>query len=109
MSINAAEALWLDASQSVTLENLIELSGLTESEVLELIDAGALVPLDVQAVTWTFAADCVLTVRQASRMRQGLELDVHSLALAISLLDRIRALEQELARLRAQLPVFRRY
>jgi len=109
MSTNPSEALWLDASHSVTLENLIDLSGLSEAEVLELIDAGALVPLDVQAVTWTFAADCVLTVRQASRLRAGLELDVHSLALSLSLLERIRQLERELARLRAQLPVFRRY
>ena len=102
-------AHWLDRSQSVSIDDLAELSGLTEDEIRELVDGGALVPSNLQEVPWTFSADCVVTVRKAGRLRDDLELDTHALALALTLLEQIRALEAELSRLRAQQPTFRRF
>jgi chaperone modulatory protein CbpM len=43
-------------------------------------------------------------VRTARRLRQDLELDPHGVALLLPLLERIRALEDELRDLRARLP-----
>jgi chaperone modulatory protein CbpM len=103
------DVLWLDRSQSVSISDLVDLSGLTEDEVRELVDVGALAPSNLQEVPWTFSADCVVTVRKASRLRDDLELDSHALVLALTLLEQIRILEAEVARLRAQLPTFRRY
>ncbi len=103
------DVLWLDRSQSVSINDLIDLSGLTEDEVRELVDVGALAPTNPQEVPWTFSADCIVTVRKASRLRDDLELDSHALVLALTLLEQIRALEEEIARLRAHLPTFRRY
>lgn len=103
------DVLWLDRSQSVSINDLIDLSGLTEDEVRELVDVGALAPTNPQEVPWTFSADCVVTVRKASRLRDDLELDSHALVLALTLLEQIRTLEEEIARLRAHLPTFRRY
>ncbi len=107
MHTNASDALWLDHSQRVTIDDLITLSGLSEKEIVELIDAGALVPADPRAATWTFSAACVVTVRKATRMRGDLELDMHALALTLTLLEQIRVLETELSQLRAQQPSFR--
>ncbi len=107
MQTNASNVLWLDQSQRVTVDELISLSGLTENEVVELIDAGALAPADPQSTTWTFSADCVVTVRKATRLREDLELDMHAVALALTLLEQIRVLEAEVSQLRAQQPSFR--
>ena len=107
MPTDAQTGSWLDTTQQVTLVELIGLSGFTESEVIELVHADALVPTDPQASSWMFSADCVVTVRKANRLREDLELDMHALALALALLEQIRALEVEVVRLRAQRPSFR--
>jgi chaperone modulatory protein CbpM len=98
--------LWLDATQPVTINDLVALSGLVEDEVCELVFAGALVPNNYPQEPWIFSADCVLTVRKASRLRDDLELDGHALALTLQLLEQVRSLEAELSKLRAQQPSF---
>lgn len=98
------DALWLDHSRCVTLGVLADSSGLSEVEVSELVELGVLAPADPAVQPWSFSAECVVTVRTATRLRSELELDPHALALALSLLARIGLLERELAGLRAQLP-----
>lgn len=106
MQVNASQpqpgSLWLDESQTVSIDELIAISSLSIREVIELVDAGALVPTDAGAAAWTFHAGYVVTLRKASRLRDDLELDIHALALALTLLEQIRALEAELSHLRAQ-------
>lgn len=109
MQSETYHALWLDRSQLVSISDLVDLSGLTESEVQELVEFGALVPVNSEDIPWRFSADCVVTVRKASRLRDDLELDAHAVALALTLLEQIRTLEAELARLRAQQPAFLRF
>ena len=108
MQINVSDAIWLDDSQRVTIDDLIALSGLAKGDVVELIEAGALAPTDAQAATWTFSAECVVTVRMATRLRQDFELDIHALVLALRLLKQIRVLEAEVSQLQAQQPSFKR-
>jgi chaperone modulatory protein CbpM len=100
--------LWLDSSQRVSLDELVIMSGLTEHEIVTLVEGGALLPVSIENAAFTFGADCIATVRRAARLRDQLELDSHALIVALSLLEQIRALEEELAHLRAQLPEFRR-
>jgi chaperone modulatory protein CbpM len=102
MQNDSHNTFWLDASQQVSIHDLVNLSGLSENEILQLIDAGTLIPSDPSDAAWTFSAECVATVRKAARLRDDLELDPHALALTLTLLEQIRALETELARLRAQ-------
>ncbi len=96
--------LWLDHSNSVTLDVLADLSGLSEVEVSELVELGVLAPADPTVQPWSFSAECVVTVRTARRLRSELELDTHALALALALLERIALLEHEMAALRARMP-----
>lgn len=106
MQTETYHALWLDGSQRVSINDLVDISGLTESEVHELVEFGALAPVNPGEIPWTFSADCVVTVRKASRLRDDLELDSHALVLALTLLEQIRALEAELTQMRAQRSAF---
>ena len=104
MQADPIEAVWLESDREFSLAELTELSGLPEPVLRELVDYGALAPTDRGAAQWTFGASFLLAVQTAGRLRVDLELEPQSLALALTLIGRIRELEAELCRLRAQLP-----
>jgi chaperone modulatory protein CbpM len=99
-----AQASWLHERYELSLTELCELSGLTESELRALVDCGAMAPTDPDARDWTFSADRLVVARSAFRLRKDFELDSQGLALAIALLERVRDLEDELRALRARIP-----
>jgi chaperone modulatory protein CbpM len=104
MKIELTDALWADEPQELSFAQLAQSAGLSDAELRELVDCGAIVPADAQSAAWTFGGDCLLTVRTARRLRDDLELEPHALALALMFLDRIRRLEQQLRDLQAQMP-----
>ncbi len=104
MTTEHAETLWLHEHYEFSLEELCELSGLSEAELRELVDYEVLAPTDPNARHWTFSADRLLAARSARRLRKDFELDPHGVALVVTLLDRVRDLEAELRDLRAKLP-----
>jgi chaperone modulatory protein CbpM len=104
MQIEQTEAVWLDARHEFSIAELVHCSGLTEAELRELVDYGALAPKDPQATAWTFSGDILVAVQTAGRLRADLELEPQALALALALIKRIRELEAQLGELRAQLP-----
>ena len=104
MPLERDEALWLTEHLRFSLAELAELAGLTEAELRELADYGAVSPVDPGASEWVFTATCLTTLRAAGRLRASFELEPHGVALVLSLLERIRDLEGQLATLRAQMP-----
>jgi hypothetical protein len=98
------EVLWLDEQRVVGLAELVEISGLTRDEVVELVHGGALPVREVRGSSYTFSAQVISVARTACRLRDELELDIAGLGVALRLLDRVRGLEAEIARLRALLP-----
>ena len=100
MTIEVVDAEWLDADVRLSAAELAQSSGLSEAEVLELVDYGVLVPVDMQSERRTFGGQCVVIVRTACRLRDEFDLDTSAVALAIGLLERIRGLEGELRELR---------
>jgi hypothetical protein len=99
-----AEVLWLDERRVVSLAELVELSGLSQEELLELVHGGAIPVHEMRGTLCTFSAQVVAVARTASRLRDELELDIAGLGVALRLLERVRGLEEEIARLRALLP-----
>jgi hypothetical protein len=95
---------WLHAHFELSLAQVCELSGLSETELRELVECGALAPADPGAREWTFGADRLVVARSASRLRKDFDLDSQGLALAVALLERVRDLEQQLRDLRARIP-----
>jgi chaperone modulatory protein CbpM len=104
MLTELTETLWLHRQYTFSLAELSELSGLNELELRDMVDAGILEPIEPEASPWLFGADRLLTVRMACRLSRDFDLDPQSLALAVSLLERIHALEAEVLELRAKLP-----
>jgi chaperone modulatory protein CbpM len=108
LRIVSVEAVWREQTRDVSLAELVDVSGLSAEDLQQLVDRGALEPLDMQARDWSFASDCLRLARTASRLRRDFELDSNGLALALALLDRVRALEEEVTQLRARMPEVRR-
>ena len=104
MKLEQADAVWLDAHYEFSFAELVQFSRLSEAELRELVDYGVLTPTDPQSAAWTFGGDIVVTLQAAARLRDDLELDPQALALALTLIGRIRDLEAQLRSLRAQLP-----
>ena len=104
MKPEPTEALWLSEHREFLLTEFVELSGLSEAELRELVDYGALEPANPQAEQWTFSAERVIAARSACRLRHDFDLDMHGLALILIYLGQIHDLEMQLQDLRAKLP-----
>ena len=104
MKLELTEAVWLDERGALTLVELAECSGLTEPELRDLVELGALEPINPDASVWSFGSKCIVAARAARRLRNDFELDMHGLAVVLSLLERVETLENELQRLLARLP-----
>ena len=104
MKLELTDAVWLDERGTVTLVELAACSGLSESELRDLVDLGALEPLDSDASDWSFGANCIVAARAASRLRKDFDLDTQGLAIVLSLLERVQELEMDLQRMQARLP-----
>jgi chaperone modulatory protein CbpM len=98
------EVLWLDEHRLVSLQELVELSGLREPELLELVHSGAISASETSGSDYRFSARVITVARIACRLRNDFELDTRGLSVALRLLERVRELETEVTRLRVQLP-----
>lgn len=100
MKIEHTEVVWLEARSDYSAHDLANLSGLPAELLHELMDCGAL-PAIPEPGNARFEARTIALVRTARRLRDDFELDANGLAVAVSLLRRMRALEDELADARA--------
>ncbi|MGH9641490.1 MAG: chaperone modulator CbpM, partial [Terriglobales bacterium] len=97
MRIELTEVLWFEQHE-LSLPELAELSGLPRTVLEELLDCGAITPLEAgaQAATLRFGAAALRAARAAARLHADLELGTEALAVALSLLERIEDLETQL-------------
>jgi chaperone modulatory protein CbpM len=102
MTAPLVEVGWLDAREMLTRSELSRTCGLTEAEVAELVDYGALRVLPAAGAEPVFSAECLPALRRATRLRRDLDLDLFTVALLLQYLDRIEALERQVRSLRAQ-------
>jgi chaperone modulatory protein CbpM len=103
MRIESSEVLWFE-QHVLSLPELVELSGLSRPVLEELLDYGAIAPLEPGGTEVRFGAAALRAARTARRLQADFELDIHALTLALSLLDRVAELEAQLQELRAKLP-----
>ena len=101
MNIETYEALRIDAQGEISWTQLVELSGLAEEELRELVDDGALGPIAPEAPARNFHARAIVVARTAGRLRRELDLDAHALAVVMRFVARIDDLEADLRALRA--------
>jgi chaperone modulatory protein CbpM len=106
MNIQSVDSIWLDENDLYSTDNLIELSGLSDEEVRDLVENGVIVPVEAASTQSTqpgaYRLRYVITAKTARRLRDDFELDRHGVTLALTLLRRISELEAELREVRAK-------
>ncbi len=127
MLFEITEAIWLDQRRHLTLDEVAELSGLAPEEVRQLLAYDALPQAsrsqsssarsdDVKssnnsndnvnddADATALSGDALMLARTAFRLRRDFDLDPPALALVLSLLERMRALQARVRELEARTP-----
>jgi len=102
MQIDQTELIWLDEHHEVSLDELIELSGLSQEELHHLVEIGALTPNKpvedkVKTNDLRFSSQCIVSIRTLSRLKHDFELEQNALGLMLVFLERIRNLELQLS------------
>ena len=103
MNVTTAEYVWLNDHALCTAQHLIDVSGLSAAELDELIANDVIVAVDQHAPVKSFPLHHVMTATRARRLRDDFELDLHGVALALTLLQRIETLQAELRAARARI------
>jgi chaperone modulatory protein CbpM len=110
MRVEVTEVLWFEQHE-LSLSELADISGLPRAVLEELLDCGAIAPLEAAsgavprpAPELRFGAAALRAARTAHRLRVDFELDVQALAVALSLVARVEELEAQLRELRARQP-----
>jgi len=95
----------LGEQPDLSLEELVEASRLDRDLVQELVDLGLLVPVSGAARPddWLFPSRSLELLRSAARLRSAFDLNTEGLALALTYVEKVRRLENELRRLRCLL------
>ena len=104
MRIELTEICWLREHHALSVNQLAELSDLSATEINELVDYGAITPIDPDVAELTFDTQCLVVAQTACRLRDDFDLNTQGVALALALLDRVRQLEAQLQDLHARLP-----
>ncbi|HSH98835.1 MAG: chaperone modulator CbpM [Methylophilaceae bacterium] len=96
MNTQHTDSMWLDEHHEVSLDELIELSGLSIKELQNLLESGVLVPNNKEEAIWHFKSHYLVSIRALSRLKQDFELEPNAFALTLVFLERIRTLEFQL-------------
>lgn len=104
MSTDSDEVTWMNDQTQISFVELVALSGLSDAALRELVESGALVPVNPDEAEWRFSAHCEVLVRAVGRLHIDFDLEPSALALTLSLLERIHGLEAQLRALQAQAP-----
>lgn len=96
---------WLDEREVLSVYELSQVCGMSVDELGELVEYGALSPLEVSRQEHVFSAGCVPQLRVVGRLRSDFELDLFTLALLMGYLSRIESLERQIGTLQAAEPL----
>lgn len=109
MDSRTHEWSWLDARETVGFAELARACAMTAAELDELVEFGALAPRGRDEEGLLFAAECLLPLREACRLRSDFDLDLFTAGLLLRYLQRIDTLERRVKSLEAQLPAHARH
>ncbi|HKB53930.1 MAG TPA: chaperone modulator CbpM [Ramlibacter sp.] len=104
MSAQAVEAAWLEGRETVTRAELARSCDLSEDELRELEDYGALSCVPAIGGEPLFAIECLPALRHAARLRRDFDLDLFAVAMLVQYLERIGTLERQVRTLQAHAP-----
>ena len=97
------EYVWGDASDVVNFARLSSLCGMSAADLDELVDYGALSPVDAGQSERHFSSACISSLLVANKLRRDFDLDMFAVAFLLEYLNRIEKLEEQVRLLKAHL------
>jgi chaperone modulatory protein CbpM len=94
----------LSERHSISRTEIEQASGLSSSDIVDLVEVGVLEPQGGSPEQWQFSAGSLVLLRRAHRLQRDFELGGSGLALALTYLQRIEELEARIRALECQLP-----
>lgn len=91
----------------VTLRELSDMTGLSASEIVDMVEEGLIEASGRRPTSWRFRVAAVRRILAATRLQQDLGLNLAGAALVLELREDVRRLTEELERLRLGLPAVR--
>ena len=91
----AFEKVWPDSRDAVSLTELSGVCGMSTADLTELVDYGALAPLESNAQGRVFGCGCIAQLRTLGQLRLDFDLDVFTVAVLMGYLSRIDELERQ--------------
>jgi len=81
----------------VSLSTLCQCCSLPAEQVIGMVDQGIIEPLEpqVSSTYWQFSGDSIIRVQEAIRLQRDLGINLPGTALALELLDEVKALRQQ--------------
>ncbi len=96
--------LMLEQQEELSIAEMMAISGLDRESIYELAQAGFLRVRRSSGTEWSFDPCSVPVARRIRRLRAGFDLGGAGILLALSLYERIDALEARLRELECRLP-----
>lgn len=103
MKTQETASMWLDENHLITLDELVELSGLPIADLQNLLESGVLKPNNKAEAIWHFNSHYLVSIRILSRLKRDFELEPNAFALTLIFLEKIRNLEFQLRGLNSRL------
>ncbi len=106
MTIDETTDAWVASLEEIGIDlaELRYVSGLSRASVRALVESGLVEARPAGRARWRFDLRAIERARIAGRLRADFELNESGLLLALTLLDRVDALERQLAELRCRAP-----
>jgi len=104
MSKMHLEWQWLDAGDSLDLNDLAKACEMSAAELTELMEYDALSPISEDQTELVFPAHYIAPLRTAGKLRRDYDLDLFTVVLLMDYLRRIETLEGQLRSLQARTP-----
>lgn len=89
----------LDEGVELSIEEISVACSCSRDWVVELVEEGVLEPHGRGRSNWRFSGTSLVRAHTAMRLQRDLDLDLAGVALALDLMDEIRALRERLQRL----------
>lgn len=101
MNPNPDKDVWPEMADTVSLTDLALACAMSPDDLRELVDFGALQPLEPAQAEPVFAATCMEALRTAGKVRRDYDLDLFVVVIVLDYLHHIRHLEAQLRTLLA--------
>jgi chaperone modulatory protein CbpM len=101
MNQKTLTGILIDERVKLSLSELSRASSGSAEWVIALVEEGVLDPIGQEQAHWRFSGSSLRKARAARRLQHDLDINLAGVALALELIDEIKALRERLSRLEA--------